>query len=82
MQSGVKTQIVFGVVSCAIIAACGVFLAAESQRTSMNSGKPVLHHIESDVLSSSLRTPGDVSLNVQEDILKLFALVGGQVGLE
>lgn len=33
VQSGLKTQIVFGIVSTAIIAACTVFLAAEAQRT-------------------------------------------------
>ena len=31
MQSGLKTQFVFGVVATAIIAACGVFLGAEAQ---------------------------------------------------
>jgi uncharacterized membrane protein YidH (DUF202 family) len=31
VQSGVKTQIVFGVVATAIIAACGVFLGVEAQ---------------------------------------------------
>lgn len=33
VQSGLKTQIVFGIVSFAIIGACTVFLAAEAQRT-------------------------------------------------
>lgn len=31
VQSGIKTQIVFGVVATAIIAACGVFLGVEAQ---------------------------------------------------
>jgi uncharacterized membrane protein YidH (DUF202 family) len=31
VQSGVKTQIVFGVIAIAIVAACGVFLGVEAQ---------------------------------------------------
>lgn len=31
VQSGIKTQIVFGVVATAIVAACGLFLGAEAQ---------------------------------------------------
>lgn len=44
VQSGLKTQVVFGIVSFAIIGACTVFLAAEAQRTDMvkkrNLGTP------------------------------------------
>ena len=38
VQSGVKTQFIFGVVASAIIAACGVFLGAEVQQQ-RNRGK-------------------------------------------
>lgn len=31
VQSGVKTQIIFGVVAAAIIAACGIFLGVEAE---------------------------------------------------
>ncbi len=31
VQTGMKTQVVFGVVTAAIIAACGLFLGAEAQ---------------------------------------------------
>jgi uncharacterized membrane protein YidH (DUF202 family) len=41
VQSGVKTQIVFGVVATAIIAACGVFLGVESQTESAKSHRIV-----------------------------------------
>jgi uncharacterized membrane protein YidH (DUF202 family) len=36
VQTGVKTQIIFGVVATAIIATCAVFLGAEAQANRMN----------------------------------------------
>ena len=41
VQSGVKTQIVFGVVATAIIAACGVFLGVEAQAEDMKAHRMV-----------------------------------------
>jgi hypothetical protein len=41
VQSGVKTQIVFGVVATAIIAACGVFLGVEAQVDGLKSHRIV-----------------------------------------
>ncbi|KAK5449957.1 hypothetical protein LTS15_008530 [Exophiala xenobiotica] len=38
VQSGVKTQIVFGVVATAIVAACGLFLGAEAQAARLGRG--------------------------------------------
>lgn len=55
VQSGLKTQLVFGVVSCAIIAACGVFLAAEGQRSDASSAtiQPVLHQSSRSLITLS-----------------------------
>jgi uncharacterized membrane protein YidH (DUF202 family) len=35
VQSGIKTQLIFGVVATAIVAACGLFLGAEAQAARM-----------------------------------------------
>lgn len=79
VQSGLKTQVVFGVVSCAIVAACALFLAAASQRASMTKGTvsaqgnvPVAHSIHAVAGSDS-----DSWRSVQEDVLNLLAEVGG-----
>lgn len=37
VQSGIKTQVIFGVVASAIIAACGLFLGAEAQASKLGS---------------------------------------------
>lgn len=37
MQSGVKTQIIFGVVAAAIVAACGVFLGVGAEAARMKA---------------------------------------------
>lgn len=37
VQSGIKTQVIFGVVATAIIAACALFLGAEAQATRMRA---------------------------------------------
>jgi hypothetical protein len=41
VQSGLKTQIVFGVVATSIIAACGVFLGVEAQAEDMKARRIV-----------------------------------------
>jgi uncharacterized membrane protein YidH (DUF202 family) len=40
VQSGIKTQIIFGVVATAIVAACALFLGAEAQASGTGTGSP------------------------------------------
>ena len=78
VQSGLKTQLVFGLVSCAIIAACAVFLAAQGQRQmTTNSVSAVQKRVP--VVSGIHAVAGAGSgQSVQEEILRLLAEVGGQ----
>ena len=80
VQSGVKTQIVLGVVSCAIVAACGVFLASASQQARMKAG-PTNKMVPS-VVSLQLGAGPHLSAkghetNTQHEILRLLAEVAG-----
>lgn len=80
MQSGLKTQLVFGLVSCAIIAACGVFLAAEAQKAAGASGASGTVGVQRrvSVVSHGHAAAGaNLGLSIQEDILRLLAEVGG-----
>lgn len=81
VQSGLKTQLVFGVVSCAIIAACGVFLAAEAQRSSLpnvsNSTDPkssLRVRMGTTIHAGSIRPIVDAPA----DLLQLLAETAGQ----
>lgn len=70
VQSGLKTQIVFGIVSTAIIAACGVFLAAEAQRADQ---------IRNDVVpTAGVANPHVVEQTVQGQVLALLGNAAGQ----
>ena len=80
VQSGLKTQLVFGLVSCAIIAACGVFLAAEGQKAAGASGTSGAVGVQRQVsvVSYGHAVAGaKLGPSVQEDILRLLAKVGG-----
>lgn len=74
VQSGLKTQIVFGVVSTAIIAACGVFLAAEAQRAEQSSN--------GNVSTIQIQDIGAVEQTVQDLILMLLGNAAGHGLLE
>lgn len=74
VQSGLKTQIVFGVVSTAIIAACGVFLAAEAQRAEQSNN--------GDVSTTQMQNFGAVDQTVQNQILMLLGNAAGHGSFE
>jgi len=77
VQSGLKTQLVFGLVSCAIIAACATFLAAQAQRESSTDSVAATQR-EVTVQSHIHAVPGTESgQSIQEEILRLLAEVGG-----
>lgn len=78
VQSGLKTQLVFGLVSCAIIAACAVFLAAEGQsQITTNSAAAVQREVPVIPGIHAVAGAGSAQ-SVQEEILRLLAEVGGQ----
>lgn len=79
MQSGMKTQIVFGVVSTAIVAACGVFLAAEAQRASMLRASAVA---QSSERNNAARTVQDQILVVLGNAVGQGLLAGGPEGVD
>lgn len=71
VQSGLKTQIVFGVVSTAIIAACGVFLAAEAQRTGVRKR-------DIELSATKVGEANVAERSVQDQFLVLLGNAAGQ----
>lgn len=77
VQSGLKTQIVFGVTASAIIAACGVFLGAEAQRDAMNKG---ISNEAAGIDTGPLVMAHQLALSqqsLQEQILKVLSDTAG-----
>lgn len=84
VQSGMKTQIVFGVVSCAIIAACGVLIAADAQKTQIH-GKSlagISHSHGEDVVVPTINHVGGgrnaVTFSPQNELLKFLGEAAGR----
>lgn len=78
VQSGLKTQLVFGVVSCAIIAACGIFLAVEGQRKAENGTRSA----STTQLNSRPNFGSPTQLATPEYLLRLLADVGGSTQVQ
>lgn len=76
VQSGLKTQIVFGVVSTSIIAACGVFIAAEAQKAAMK-GNTMLASISSPGMVANYHVSTEHAISAQEQLLRLFGEAAG-----
>lgn len=77
VQSGLKTQVVFGVVACAIIAACGVFLTAEAQRQNRTDDTASARGDVPIVPGNHAVAGAGSTQSVREEILRLLADVGG-----
>lgn len=80
VQSGLKTQIVFGVVSTAIIAACGVFIAAEAQKAALNK-RSLVERTTSHGLTFVPSSVVDYDMSKQEQLLQLLSEAAGRAPL-
>lgn len=77
VQSGMKTQIVFMVVAVAIVATCGLFLAAEAQSNSARSPRPKSHEAGSRALIVGA-VGESVGVTPEEALLRLLAEAAGR----